>query len=98
MSKALDDCNTWSVYLLLCKGDVIYTGITNNVARRYAQHCAGKGAKFTRSRPPIELLCHAIVGDRSAALKVEYAVKQLPSNKKVNFVKELDVQTNGLSK
>lgn len=84
------------MYLLLCKGDVIYTGITNNVARRYAQHCAGKGAKFTRSRPPIELLCHAIVGDRSAALKMEYAVKQLPRDKKIGFVNALSIQTDGL--
>ena len=76
----------WSVYLLLCKGNVIYTGITNDVARRYVQHCAGKGAKFTRSRPPLRLLCHTVAGDRSAALKLEYAIKQMPRNSKVSFV------------
>lgn len=80
------ETSSWSVYLLLCTGNVIYTGITNNVTRRYQQHCDGKGAKFTRSRPPLQLLCHAIVGDKSAALKLEYAIKQLPRSSKVNFV------------
>lgn len=76
----------WSIYLVLCTGNVIYTGITNNVTRRYQQHCAGKGAKFTRSRPPLRLLCHAVAGDKSAALKLEYAIKQLPRSSKVSFV------------
>ncbi|WP_371438303.1 GIY-YIG nuclease family protein [Polaromonas sp.] len=79
----------YSLYLLLCKGGVIYAGITNDVPRRYQQHCDGKGARFTRSRPPQKLLCHSAVGDRSAALKLEYQVKQLPRAKKVAFVQSL---------
>lgn len=76
----------YSLYLLLCKGNVIYTGITNDVARRYQQHCDGRGAKFTRSRPPQKLLCQVEVGDRSSALKLEYAVKQLPRSQKISYV------------
>lgn len=79
----------WSVYLLLCKGNVIYTGVTNDVQRRYLQHCACKGAKFTRSRPPLLLLCHALAGDRSTALKAEYAIKQMPKSKKLLFVQSM---------
>lgn len=79
----------YSLYLLLCKGNVIYAGITNDMERRYQQHCDGRGAKFTRSRPPVKVLCHAAVGDRSSALKLEYAVKQLPRAKKVSFVNGL---------
>lgn len=83
------DPNSYSLYLLLCKGNVIYTGITNDVARRYQQHLSGKGAKFTRSHPPEALLCHTQVGSRSSALKLEYAVKQLPRGKKLAFVQGL---------
>lgn len=74
---------------MLYGGNVIYTGITNNVARRYAQHCKGKRAKFTSSRPPVQLLCHAVAGDKAAALKLEYAIKQMPRDSKVNFVQGL---------
>lgn len=77
---------TYFLYLLLCKGGVIYAGITTDVERRYKEHCAGKGAKFTRSRPPQRLLCQAAIGDRSSAQKAEYAVKQLPKARKVAFV------------
>lgn len=79
------------LYLLLCKGNVIYTGITTDVARRFTEHCAGKGAKFTRSRPPSKLLCQAKVGDRSNAQKVEYVVKQLPRARKLAYVQSLQV-------
>lgn len=82
----------WSIYLVLCTGNVIYTGITNNVTRRYQQHCAGNGAKFTRSRPPLQLLCHAVAGDKSTALKLEYAVKQLPRSCKVSFVQSFRME------
>jgi putative endonuclease len=79
----------YSLYLLLCAGNVIYAGITNNLQRRFQQHCDGKGAKFTRSHRPLKILCHSEVGDRSAAQKAEYAVKQLPRARKVAFVEGL---------
>lgn len=82
----------YSLYLLLCKGNVIYAGITNNVDKRYLAHCSGKGAKFTRSRPPLKLLCQAVVGNRSEAQSAEYAVKQLPRGKKLAFVAGLGQQ------
>jgi len=44
---------TWFLYLLECEGESIYTGITTDVQRRYAQHLAGIGAKYTRSRRPL---------------------------------------------
>ena len=77
------------LYLLACKGDVIYTGITNDFPKRYKKHCEGTGAKFTRSHPPTGILHQVAVGDRSAALKLEYAVKQLPRSRKLSFVKQL---------
>lgn len=79
----------YSLYLLLCRGNVIYAGITNDMDRRYEQHLNGKGAKFTKSHPPLKVLAHAVVGDKGDALKLEYAVKQLPRSKKVGFVRNL---------
>lgn len=72
----------WFVYLLLCRDGSIYTGIAVDVAARYAQHAAGKGARYTRSHPPRRLLKVIPCADRSAALRTEYAVKQLSAAEK----------------
>lgn len=47
--------NRWYVYLLECQRGT-YTGITNNLAKRYQAHCMGKGARYTRANPPVALL------------------------------------------
>lgn len=91
MAEKMGPPKPYSLYLLLCKGNVIYAGITNDFDKRYKAHCLGKGAKFTRSRPPLSLLCRANVGTRSQAQSAEYAVKQLPRAKKVEFVHKLNL-------
>jgi putative endonuclease len=60
---------SWFVYLIECEGNTIYTGIATDVAARYAVHAAGKGARYTRSRPPRRLLCTVPAADRSEASK-----------------------------
>ena len=67
----------WYVYLLECRDGSIYTGIATDVERRYAEHAAGKGARYTRSRPPLRLLARFQYPDRSTASRAEYAIKQL---------------------
>lgn len=67
----------WFVYLLECRDGSIYTGIATDVERRYAMHVAGKGARYTRSHPPLRLLARFEFPDRSAASRAEYAIKQL---------------------
>ena len=47
---------TWHLYLILCRDGSIYTGITVDVAARYAAHVDGRGARYTRSHPPARLL------------------------------------------
>ncbi|MBW3550900.1 MAG: GIY-YIG nuclease family protein [Proteobacteria bacterium] len=75
--------SSWFVYLLECRDGSIYTGITVDVARRYAEHAAGKGARYTRSRPPVRLLASFRYADRAAASRAEYAIKQLsPAGKR----------------
>jgi putative endonuclease len=72
----------WFVYLLECRDGSVYTGIAVDVARRYAQHEAGKGARYTRSRPPVRLLGQLAFADRSTASRAEHAIKQLPPLRK----------------
>ena len=72
----------WFVYLIECRDGSIYTGITTDVDRRYAMHVAGKGARYTRSRPPLSLLASFELPDRSVASRVEYAIKQLTAAQK----------------
>ena len=64
------------VYMLRCRGDVYYTGLTTDIARRYRLHLSGKGAKFTRSHPPEGIAAAWHCGDKAAAAKVEYAIKK----------------------
>jgi putative endonuclease len=68
---------TWFVYILECRDGSLYTGIAVDVARRYALHAAGKGARYTRAHPPARLLASFAHPDRSSASKAEYVIKQL---------------------
>lgn len=72
----------WFVYLIECRDGSIYTGIATDVERRYAEHVAGKGARYARARPPLRLLGHFLYPDRSAASRAEYAIKQLTPARK----------------
>ena len=64
------------VYMLRCRGGVYYTGLTVDVERRFAQHLAGKGAKFTRAYPPEAIAAVWRCGDKGTAARVEYAIKK----------------------
>ena len=72
----------WFVYILECEDGSLYTGVAVDVQARFAQHAAGKGAKYTRSRPPRRVLATFPCADRSAALKREAAIKRLPAARK----------------
>ncbi len=75
------------VYMLRCRGDVYYTGLTTDIPRRYRLHVSGKGAKFTRSHPPEALAAAWHCGDKVAAAKVEYAIKKhLTRNQKETLI------------
>jgi len=67
----------WYVYLVLCRGNAIYTGIALDVAARYAQHLAGTGARYTRANPPRRLLARFACPNQSAAGRLEAAIKRL---------------------
>lgn len=73
----------WYVYILRCGDGTLYTGVTDDVPRRLAVHRSGKGAKYTRGRGPLELVYQEELPDKSAALRREYAVKQLKRAEKL---------------
>lgn len=75
----------WYVYLLRCGDGTLYCGMTDDVARRLEIHRAGKGAKYTRGRGPLELVYSEECESYSAALRREYAIKQLPRTEKLRL-------------
>ena len=74
------------MYLILCRGSSIYTGIALDVAARYAQHVAGTGARYTRANPPLRLLARFACPNQSVAGRLEAAIKRLPAAEKRKLV------------
>ena len=68
----------WAVYLLECADGRVYTGIARDPQQRYAKHLAGKGARFTRSNPPKQLLGWVWIANHGDALRLEMTWKRLP--------------------
>lgn len=75
--------DAWAVYLIECVDGRVYTGIARNPEQRYAMHLAGKGARFTRSNPPRQLLGWVWMASHSEALRLEIAWKRLPRCERV---------------
>jgi len=76
----------WYVYMLRCCDGSLYTGCTDDVDRRLSVHQSGRGAKYTRSRLPVELAYREEVADRSAALRREAAIKRLTRQQKLKLM------------
>ena len=72
----------WIVYLIRCSDESLYCGITNNLKNRLIAHNSGKGAKYTRSRRPVELVGTSSAMTKSDALKLEYRIKRVPADSK----------------
>ena len=78
----------WYVYMLRCGDGSLYTGSTNDLPRRFAAHQSGKGAKYTRSRLPVEPVYWEEAEDKSAALRREAAIKRLRRLQKEALIAE----------
>jgi putative endonuclease len=76
----------WSVYIIRCTDDSLYTGITNDIRRRFHEHANGLGAKYFRGRQPKELVYVETGHDRSSASKRESAIKKLPRPDKLQLL------------
>jgi putative endonuclease len=78
----------WWLYLLVCRDGRTYAGIATDVAARFAVHSSGKGAKFTRSNPPVRVLGAQSFASRSEALKAEAALKKLDRPEKLVWARQ----------
>ena len=76
----------WSVYILRCGDDSLYTGIAKDVQTRLAQHQKGQGAAYTRTHRPVTLIYQEIGMTRSPALIREVAIKRLPRPRKEKLI------------
>lgn len=83
--KVIETYQQWYIYILKCSDGTLYTGITNNLDKRIKQHNEGKGAKYTRGRGPVALVKFFTRFTKGEALKLEYQIKQLSKEEKLNY-------------
>ncbi|MBI5365275.1 MAG: GIY-YIG nuclease family protein [Planctomycetes bacterium] len=77
----------WSVYLVRTAAGELYTGVATDVARRFAEHAAGRGAKYLRGRGPLALVYRRGIGEQGLALRVERRIKRLERAEKERLVR-----------
>ena len=82
------------VYILRCSDGSFYTGYSTDPVRRTKVHNSGKGARYTRSRLPVDLIYTEEYPDKIAALKREYAIKQLTRKEKEELISDYDKEHN----
>ena len=81
----------WVVYLVRCADESLYCGITNDIERRLVAHNSGKGAKYTKSRIPVEMAGVSYKMTKSEALKLERRIKQVTADKKIVELSKTDL-------
>ncbi|WP_188804812.1 GIY-YIG nuclease family protein [Sporolactobacillus putidus] len=72
----------YSVYILECTDGSLYTGYAADVRKRFALHCSGKGAKYTRSHKPLRVVYEETLPDKSSAMQREWTIKHLTKREK----------------
>ncbi len=86
--------NHWFVYILRCCDNTLYTGVTTDLVRRLQQHNHGsKGAKYTRTRRPVELVYQESAADRSTAQQREYRIRRMSAAKKRDLIQQANLLT-----
>lgn len=70
---------SWTVYIVRCADRTLYTGIARDLPARLDEHNAGRGAKYTRGRLPVELVYTESAPDRGTAQRREHEIKRLPT-------------------
>lgn len=73
-------------YIVKCKDGTLYTGWTNNLEKRIADHNNGRGAKYTRARNPVTLVYYEAFEVKEEAMKREYAIKHLSRKEKEKLI------------
>ena len=93
MNAENEEVAQWSLYMVRTAEGSLYTGVTTDVERRFAEHenrdKKNKGAKALRGKGPLELVFKILVGGRSDALKLEYRIKQLTRTDKERLISRI---------
>ena len=76
----------WFTYIIECEDKSLYTGITNDLNRRFEEHSIGIGSKYTYSHKPVRILFSEEYKTRSEALKREWQIKGWSHDKKLKFI------------
>jgi putative endonuclease len=74
----------WYLYMVRCCDGSLYTGISTDVGRRFAEHQGkgGTGSKYLKGKGPLILVFEQKVGTKSMALKLEGKIKKFSKEKK----------------
>lgn len=86
MNMATDDHKCAYTYIVECGDGSLYTGWTNDLAKRMKSHNLGKGAKYTKTRLPVRLVYYEMYATKQEAMRREYAIKQLARKDKLALV------------
>lgn len=74
-------------YIVKCSDGSLYTGWTNNLEKRVKAHNDGNGAKYTKTRRPVELVYYEQFATKEEAMSREYHIKQLTRTQKIKLIK-----------
>jgi putative endonuclease len=87
----LPQSNAHHVYVVRCANGSLYTGYTKDIEARIAAHNEGKGGRYTRAYRPVELIASWSFATKREALQIEYRIKQLPRQKKIELVQQPEI-------
>lgn len=85
--------SNWQVYIILCSDNSLYTGISNDVERRFQEHASQRGARYFRGREPQQLVYLESGHDRSSASRREAAIKKLRRGEKERLITSTQNET-----
>ena len=91
----MNGVNEAYTYMVRCGDGSLYTGWTYDLEKRVATHNSGKGAKYTKSRLPVELVYHERFTTKEEAMSREYAIKRLTRSEKLKLIELVENKIDG---
>lgn len=79
-------------YIVKCSDETFYTGWTNDLEKRIEMHNSGKGAKYTKARLPVELVCYEAFDTKEEAMSREWHIKRLSRSEKQKLIEAADLK------
>ena len=87
----ITNLSNWTVYIIRCDDETLYTGITTDLSRRFGEHCShSRGAKFFNGRTPREVVYTETCHTRNSASRREAAIKKLSREEKLRLIEDTE--------